>query len=406
MGGSIALMLYSKYHAVLFVLLILLSNPRLLKNRYFYQAIFLAVILYIPHLLWQVQHGFPSVLYHLQGRSDPLQLHYMDDYILQQIPMIGLGVIFVPFIYKPGNPFDKTLKYIILGTFIFFLLSTLKGFVHFHWTSIVLFPVIILSAQYYSRIKKDRLFHTLMLPFVGLILIARLYLASEIVPVNFLYSDYYHGRKLWAEEIASIAGDRPVIFETEIRALKEAPLYTFYTGNLGVAFYPGEKEKSQYQIWNYEDSVQSRDVLLIRRAAFNESEAYYSAMGKTVHYREIDDFHSYQNIQLDWNEDSVFQEKNVIRIPLEIFNHREDPLQFNGNIRIFMELESRAGGIYKFEQPLKDLHRVPAEDTSLFLFSFSPAGLNEIRYEAVFGFNDGNTFPSVNSKRKTLLIKK
>ncbi len=244
LGLSFALMLYSKYHAILFVFFMLLSNLNLLKNKYFYLAICLAFILFIPHVAWQMNNDFPSMIYHLQGRSNLFEIHYLDDYLFQQIPIIGIGIIFIPFIYKPGNQFDKTLKYIALGTLIFFLLSTLKGFVHLHWTSIILFPVIILSANYYSGKRNDRLFHYLIIPFIVLVMIARLYLSFHIFPLNNIGSDYYHGRQMWAEDLNNIAGDRPLVFEDGPRGYKEAALYSFYSGSLGIALSADENGKN------------------------------------------------------------------------------------------------------------------------------------------------------------------
>jgi len=404
LGFSIALMLYSKYHAILFVFFMLLSNLSLLKNKYFYLAIFLAFILFIPHLIWQKSNDFPSLIYHLHGRSTLFDFHSLDDYLLQQIPIIGIGIIFIPFIYKPGNQFEKTLKYIALGTLIFFLLSTLKGFVHIHWTSIILFPVIILSANYYSAKRNDRLFNYLIIPFIVSIMIARLYLSFHIFPINVLNSDYYHGRKLWAEDIETIAGERPLVTEDGPRGYKEAALYSYYSGNLGIALYAEEYRKTQYQIWNYEDTVQLSDVILVKRLAFEESEELHTRMGKLIHYKEIDDFSSYQNIKINWNVENIVQERDTVRIPLEIINHRMNPLQFTSNIRIYSLFKNKAGKLFEFERPLNFLCPVPAGDTAKINFSFSSKELNEDNYSVIFGIKDGILKPSVNSRRKKLLI--
>ena len=404
LGFSIALMLYSKYHAVLFVFFMLLSNLSLLKNKYFYLAICLAFILFIPHLVWQMNNDFPSLIYHLHGRSILFEIHYLDDYLFQQIPILGIGIIFIPFIYKPGNQFEKTLKYIALGTLIFFLLSTLKGFVHMHWTSIILFPVIILSANYYSGKRNDRLFHYLIIPFIVLVMIARLYLAFHIFPVNNIGSDYYHGRKLWAEDLKNIAGDRPLVFEDGPRGYKEAALYSYYSDGLGIALYADGNRKSQYQIWNYEDTVQNSDVILIKRSGFEGSEELHSRMGKLNHYKEIDDFISFQNIKIDWSDENIVQDKDTVRIPLEIINHRLAPLYFADNVKLYGLLENKAGKILQIERPLYNLNPLQAGDTASLNFSFSTWELKQGSYKMVFGITDGMLNPSINSKRKKFLI--
>ena len=68
---SMTALMYSKYHGGLLIILVILSNPKLLKNIRFYLASFVAFILFLPHLLWQYSNGFPSLKYHLveQGVS-------------------------------------------------------------------------------------------------------------------------------------------------------------------------------------------------------------------------------------------------------------------------------------------------------------------------------------------------
>ncbi len=403
LGVSVALMLYSKYHAVLFVFFILLSNLGLLKRKYFYLSMILAFILFIPHLLWQVQNDFPAFAYHLQGRSDPFKLKYLDDFVVQQIPMMGIGIIFVPFIFKTTDPFEKALKYIAIGTFVFFLLSTLKGATNFHWTSIVLFPLIILSAKYYTRLNRDRLFLGFTLPFIALVIIVRLYLSFHIFPLNNISVDYYHDRKLWAEDIINIAGESPVIFESGPDALREAPLYSFYSGKQGIASYSVEVERSQYELWNYEDSVQTKDILLIKSEPGDFRTELRTRMGKTVYYRKIDHFTSFKNIELKWDDNEVSYENDSIQIPLKIINHRQHPLVFFKNHSIYIPFEYTSSDSTWLERSLLNSGPVNAGDTAVFVFRLSPGELNMENEEIVFGIRDRLVYPSINSKRKALL---
>src|SRR6201996_5988460 len=69
LGVVIACLLYSKYHGILLVGFTVLSNLKLLKRGSFWAIVVLSVVLYIPHILWQVGHGYPSVNYHLFEQS-------------------------------------------------------------------------------------------------------------------------------------------------------------------------------------------------------------------------------------------------------------------------------------------------------------------------------------------------
>jgi hypothetical protein len=405
-GLLVALMLYSKYTAIIFVFLILVSDLSLLRNKLFYISILFSVVLFIPHLLWQYYNDFPSFQYHLSGRASGFEFDNMIQFITQQIPILGIGIIFIPFIYKPENQFEKTLKYISAGTLIFFLLATFRGFVHLHWTSILLFPVIILSAKYYSLKRNNRLFTSLVIPFLFLIFIFRLYLAFRIFPVNSVNVDYYHGRKLWAEDIRAIAGGRPVVFETGNGALREAPLYSFYSKSLGIALYPGEKKKSQYQLWNYEDSIQSESVVLVKSDLFDGSSEIRTRIGKSIIYKEIDNFASFNNIKINYNVKDILSGHDSIQIPIQIINHRQNPLHFTNNQKIYILLKNKEKNEFTFEQIIDENMSIKAYDTSKLNFSFSSRDLGEEEYEFIFGIIDGITDPSINSRRGKLMVTK
>ena len=68
-GLVIALMFYTKYHAVLIVLFTCLSNPAILKRWQTYSACLFALLVFMPHLYWQHVNGYPSLLYHLFDRN-------------------------------------------------------------------------------------------------------------------------------------------------------------------------------------------------------------------------------------------------------------------------------------------------------------------------------------------------
>lgn len=406
LGLLFGLMLYAKYHAVLFVFFIILSNLKLLKNKYFYLAIIFASLLFVPHLWWQYENNFPSFYYHLLGRASQFEINYLIDYVLQQIVIIGIGVIFVPFVFKPKNQFEKTLKYIIVGTLIFFSFSTSRGFVHIHWTSIILFPIIILATKYYSSKTNNRLLKSIVLPFVVILLIARLFLIFNILNINHLGVDYYHDRDLWAEDIKLIAGENPVIFETGNSGLREAPLYTFYSKRLAVAMFPGEHKKSQYQIRNYEDSVQSKTVIYIKSDQYPGYNKLITRMGKPIYYKEIKNFVSFNNIQIECNNGKVLVEEDSIRISIKIFNHRNSPINFTNDHQLYIRLENKEGESTIRSRPISGIQQINSNKEKEYDFIFGSDNLLEGEYYFTIGFDNSITGQSVNSNRSKLLITK
>ena len=393
MGIALALMLYAKYHAVLLVPIVLISNWRLLKNLKFYVFVALSVVLYIPHLLWQIEHDFVSFTYHLKGRARTFKFDYITQYITQQIVVIGPFIV-LAFLYKVKTQFDKTLKYLIIGIFGFFLLMSIRGFVHLHWTSLAIFPLLILTVRYVSEKNKQRIFLRIGIPFALLILMFRLYLSFHIFPFNNLNVDYYHDRALWAEDIEQIAYNRPVIFEKQLR---EAPLYSFYSQDKeGVALYPGIGKKSEYEIRNYEDQLQGKDVLVVKDKPFPKSTALITRMGKEVHYLEVDELNSFLNIKTEIKSQEIKNGRHIFELAIK--NHRNRELVFD-NVSLLIHTINADNEVKNhFLSKLNFTIQSNSSKEIIAKIALEKFSENE-RYDAYFYFMDGICFSSITSEK-------
>ena len=290
LGVSLALMAYAKYHGALVLLFTILANPKLLKQGLFYLALLVAALLFAPHLWWQYIHDFPTLKYHLSGRTGQWGLRHVGEYLSQQIVAMGPGLIFIPFVCRAKDLFERTLLFIIIGSFGFFLVSSFKTFVHFHWTSVALFPLLYFAVRYYHQPQKSKRFRWLILPFVVLFFVARLLLMIPLIPGMHVGEDYYHGRKIWANEIAALAGNRPVFMPNNLR---EVSLYSYYTGKMGVTLYNRPGKQSQYELWGYEDSLQGKEVLLVTKYPFAESKVTHTSIGQVLYFSPVPAFRSY-----------------------------------------------------------------------------------------------------------------
>jgi len=130
LGINIAAILYSKYYGLLIIIFVLASNIALLKRRSFYMIIAISAVLLFPAVLWQYEHGFISLRYHLlDNLSFPYTLSRTTDFLIGQIlitgPLIGIIFLFTSFRYRAINKFEAALKYTLVGIFGFFLLGSL-----------------------------------------------------------------------------------------------------------------------------------------------------------------------------------------------------------------------------------------------------------------------------------------
>lgn len=343
LGVSLALMAYSKYHGALALVFTVLANPKLLRSGYFYLALLVAAALFLPHLWWQYQNNFPTVRYHLSGRTGSWSFRHVGEFLSQQVFAIGPGLIFLPFVVRTKDRFERTLRFIILGTLAFFLFSSFKTFVHFHWTSIALFPLLYFAAAYYQEGKRKQLFRWLVLPFAGLFLIIRLVLMLPFVPNLHVGEDYYQGRKAWAETVHGLAGNRPVFLPDNLR---EASLYSFYAGGRGVTLYTKPGKKSQYELWGYEDSLQGKEVFFLTKYQHPGS-TRLEALGRDFYYSVVPSFQSFYN-RIDVKATLVQSTADTASFLLTITNQTTKPVSFTAT-----EPNSFVGLVYAIEQERK-----------------------------------------------------
>ena len=316
-------------------------------------------------------------------------MNHLIDYLAQQLFAIGPALIFVPFVVKVRDPFERALKFIAAGTFVFFLLTTLRGQVHIHWTSIALYPLVLLSVQYYHQRKRRLLLATLM-PFAIAGVLMRVYFIYQIVPWNHQGIDFYHDRDLWAEDIRELAGNDAVLFFQDFR---QAPLYTFYSGETGVALFPGGRRQSQYELWHYEDSLQTRPVTWIQYVPMGGT-ILPTRMGQDIHYVRIPAFASYYNLSMTTNlPDTVSAGRDSVPVRLVIHNHRDTPVTFPPNhldesprllARIRRETE-RGKKQFVLFQRFARADTIPAGASKAYTVSLPIGDLREGPYTMEFG---------------------
>ena len=271
MGVMMALMIYSKYHAFLFLGLIVLSNLKLLKDSKFWAACFVALALLVPHILWQIQADFPSFRYHLSGRSEPFRWSYFWEYLPNQLlvfnPFTFWAVVYVLCIdssYRTSPNrndmhsklvFERGLKFILVGFFFFFWLMTFRGHVEPHWTIVCVIPGVVLVYRSALSDKKLRRYVKLvLLPSLLLIIVLRILI---LTPLADRFG--YHGKKNYYTAIESVAGYHPVVFQG---SFQEPALYHYFTGEESAALRSFYDRKTQYDLWQFDKEWIGRQVFV------------------------------------------------------------------------------------------------------------------------------------------------
>ena len=343
LGFSMAALMYSKYHGGLLIILIILSNLKLLKSSKFYLASILAVILFLPHLLWQYSNGFPSLKYHLIERVSGFDLGNVPEYLLNQLVIHNLLIlpicIWLIIKNRAANKFEKALNYVFAGFLIFFFIASFRYHIEPQWTALISVPMIIILVNNLNYESKPGIFIKWVTIFLfPLLLFARLAFMVNFLPVSFLKKDF-HNTKKWASEISNLAVDRPVIFTNSYQNPSE---YTFYTGKFAHSLNNLNYRKTQYDLWDFEEKVHGKEVLYVphylTEYIIENFTKHKFTYGDSVFVRVFKDFQSLQRECVILSDDQyTFKKSEINTIHLQIFNpypfqinliHKELPVVF------------------------------------------------------------------------------
>jgi hypothetical protein len=343
MGLFMALMIYSKYHAFLFLGLIVLSNLKLLKDGKFWVACFLALALLTPHILWQVNNGFPSFKYHLVGRNEAFRWSYFLEYLPNQLlifnPFTFGAVVYVlikdricvripPAPLKRGiGVFERGLKFILIGFFFFFWLMAFRGHVEPHWTIVCVIPMVVLL--YRKALVDDKLrkyIKFFILPSLLLVLAFRILL---LTPLADRFG--YHGKEPYYKAIEQVAGDRPVVIRG---SFQQPALYHYFTGKESSTLQCYYDRMTQYDLWQFDKDWIGKPVFVC--GAVNELSEVYHIGDVAVEGFLTDHFQTANRLITTFNitnandaETPVFHHGDTIQVDFAIFNPYDEAIDFH-----------------------------------------------------------------------------
>lgn len=335
LGVLIACMLYSKYHAVLLVAFTLASNIKLLRRPSFYLIVTLSVLLYAPHILWQVQHGYPSLNYHLYERAASFYnsdntFSYIPGQLLMAGPLIGWFLFYQAFSIKVKDAFIRCLLVNCIGTLIFFFITTFRGEAQPHWTLIAFAPLAMLALIRFKQVGyMPRWFYPVATINILLIVAIRLCLVLALPFVKQLGQiKSYYGFKEWSAVVKQKAGDAYVVMTD---GFQNPSKYNYYTNSLkGFSYDSRYYHRTQFDIWPIEEQMQGRRVLYLNDYKSAHTTDLIKNPHWTWHTEWIDDFRTYQKVKIETeiSKITVKQGQQLI-IPLKITNPYPYTISFN-----------------------------------------------------------------------------
>jgi 4-amino-4-deoxy-L-arabinose transferase-like glycosyltransferase len=284
LGISMALLMYSKYHGALLIFFSLILLPSLWKKKYLYLAVLTGILLYIPHILWQAEHDFVTLRFHLFERNTvPLTMEEklkmsLGGMLLILNPLL-IYLVIKSLIYNHKDNQVSFYKKLFLSVLFFFTLYSFFSWVQAHWIAIAAIPMALVTYHYVNTHEDNRnRFYKLMISSIFIIFLLRIAL---ILPLR-TDTEFHKERKAYFKEIKRLAGNNRVVF---INSYQRAAKYTFYTGDSAFSLNTIYYRKNQYDLWNY-DGFHNKKVLIAggwplhiyHRKKVGEDEIYYTVV--------------------------------------------------------------------------------------------------------------------------------
>ena len=337
-GLTVACLLYSKYNGILLIIFTLASNIQLLRRKSFWFIFLLAIALYIPHIMWQVQHNYPSVNYHLFERSARRYkfidtFSYLPAQLLMAGPLIGWFLFYSAFKAKVKDRFIRCLLVNCAGTLFFFLVSSFKGEVQPQWTFILYAPLVMLVL---IRFKQSGAIPKWFFPLAAVNL--TIILAVRIIIIagfgfarTYGHLKSYYGFKDWAFLVKQKAGNSYVVMS---EGFQNPSKYDYYNNNLKCFGYdPWNYRHTQFDIWPLEDSLQHKRVYYLN---------YFPVKGITTDSLKvaagtwyggwIDDFRTYQKVVFTFEDNEISASPGErMMLPLKMLNPYSHAISFDDN---------------------------------------------------------------------------
>lgn len=279
---AIPLLLYSKYHGILVVFFTIMAVPQLLKRKNFWLIAGGSLALFWPHVLWQYQHDFSTLKYHfLERPKSDFSLMRLLEYSATQMFLAGLFigpvVWWITLKIKTKTKFERALKFICVGTVVFFFISTFSKKFEANWTIFLTAPLILLTMP--SLMWDKRWVRVTLGISFCLVMLTRVLLVLDPSTVNIRRLHEFHGWKKWAQEVDKKC-EEPIMANTYQTASK----LSFYL-NQPIHALNYNSRKNQFDYWMHDEEyyLTPKVCYITDKKKQFPGELIYSPDGKKLH---------------------------------------------------------------------------------------------------------------------------
>ena len=355
-----ATMVYSKYHAFLILGFTVLSNMKLLKDKRFWIAILVFLILLSPHILWQINNGFPPVKFHLYGRIKPFGFKYVFPNIGSQLAVLGpftfFFILWAMFKFRINHSvFNRALIFNILGFYIFFFLFSFKNRIEAHWT--VAITPLIMMITYPEIVGKPvikKWFKRLATISFVLILMVRFCLATDFIPVGGKLKSLFYKKAANCDQMKKLSHGLPVAF---FNAFGTPSLYSFYEEDSCLCLAFPDYRHCEFDLIQEQDGYNEDSLFAYMPPRFVKDPSHIIILpdGKKLGTKIIHNFQSLKNLNI--YSETILNNDSLIRVSVKLEN------KSNGSILF----EHSSNPLIAFMQNKEEIINFPLSDYTGFI---------------------------------------
>jgi hypothetical protein len=299
LGFSAALMIYSKYHGGILILLSILLQPQLLRKKTTYYAGFFALILVSPHIYWLYQHDFITFKYHLFQRTDGhFKINQVLEYVSGTFGVLNPALLLLLIVYliKDKNLISNSDRFyfrVFYAFIIFFFFYSFRARIEAHWVAAAYIP---LSIIVYNIASNNSKFFKPLRYSIGIV--ALLIFLLRIIPIlNLSINTPFHTKgKEYYQEIDSIANGRKVIF---MNSYQQASKYSFYTKKESFSLNSIYHRKNQYDLLDTEKYFHNQPVFIVRHHKSSKFDSIKLRTGDEIYFKIIDKFPVFSKLKAE-----------------------------------------------------------------------------------------------------------
>jgi len=408
LGLIAALLIYSKYHGGILIIISILSQIKVLKRYNIYLSGIVALLLIIPHILWQYNNDFVTFDYHLNQRTDgSFNFQNIGNYLLGSFgilnPALLIFTIILTFKHKINSQFNKTLIYTLWGFLLFFFFYSFRGKIEAQWIAISIIPLIILLHN--AILNSENLFKiTKIITFlsIAIILIIRLLIILPI-PLN---TEFNLKKKPFYESIHKSAEGKPVVF---VNSYQDAAKYYFYTRELALSLNNIMYRKNQYDVGDYENLFNNKKIFLVGNCNSEWMNILSLDSKDTIFYKIVERLPIFDKIKIK-NKNKVLELKNNTEnnIEISITNPYNYDIDFNSTdmpFKIQLLLISKKEKFFLDILNNDEIKILKANSTQNIKLKIMPQNISSNKYKSIFTITAGYLYAQAVSSGFDIEIK-